>query len=196
VGELEEKPRFQLRARKVILAIPPRLAASTILFTPDLTHTLTQAMLKCSTWMAGQAKFCGLYDRPCWREQGLSGQAFSQRGPLGEVHDGSNNDQKPFGLMGFLNVPASQRRNIESFTVAVLSQFESLYGKEAARPGTVFYQDWAKERYTATQFDQPPAGKTAIWDGVIHFAGSETSSEHGGYLEGALVSAKRAVRGL
>jgi len=55
----------------------------------------------------------------------------------------------------------------------------------------------------ATQFDQPPmyqhplyhppAGKTSIWDGTIHFAGTETADQHGGYLEGALTAAERAV---
>jgi monoamine oxidase len=40
---------------------------------------------------------------------------------------------------------------------------------------------------------QPPAGQTTIWDGIIQFAGSETASQHGGYLEGALAGAERAV---
>jgi monoamine oxidase len=39
----------------------------------------------------------------------------------------------------------------------------------------------------------PPAGKTSIWDGTIHFAGTETADQHGGYLEGALTAAERAV---
>jgi hypothetical protein len=39
----------------------------------------------------------------------------------------------------------------------------------------------------------PPAGKTSIWDGTIHFAGTETADQHGGYLEGALTAADRAV---
>ena len=66
-----------------------------------------------------------------------------------------------------------------------------------------FYQDWACERFTATQFDQPPmvehplyhppAGKTSIWGGIIHFAGTETADQQRGYLEGALTSAERAV---
>lgn len=34
---------------------------------------------------------------------------------------------------------------------------------------------------------------TSVWDKKIIIAGTETSSEHGGHLEGALQSAKRAV---
>ena len=111
VGDLENEPVSLFRAKRVILALPPRLAASTILFTPDLSYQLNQEMLKTGTWMAGQAKFCALYNEPFWREHGLSGQGFSQYGPVGEIHDGSNNDSAPYGLMGFLGFPAVRRNN-------------------------------------------------------------------------------------
>jgi monoamine oxidase len=203
VGELEKDPWSRFRASTVILALPPRLAAATILFTPDLSHHLTQAMLKMGTWMAGQAKFCALYKEPFWRQTGLSGQAFSERGPLGEIHDGSNNSQGPYGLSGFLGIPAVQRNQQKSLTAAILSQLAIIYGQPAAQPSTFFYQDWARERFTATPLDQPPmvehpyyqppAGQTSFWDGTIHFAGTETAIQHGGYLEGALSAAERAV---
>ena len=203
VGELEKEPWSRFSANTVILALPPRLAAATILFTPDLSHLLTQAMLKMGTWMAGQAKFCALYEEPFWRQRGLSGQAFSERGPLGEIHDGSNNSQGPYGLSGFLGIPAVQRSQQKRLTEAILSQLAIIYGKPAEQPATFFYQDWARERFTATPLDQPPmiahphyhppAGQTSFWDGTIHFAGTETAIQHGGYLEGALNAAERAV---
>lgn len=206
VGDVEEEPWTQFRSGRVILAMPPRLAASTMLFTPDLSHHLTQAMLRTGTWMAGQAKFYALYDSPCWRLAGLSGQAFSQRGPLGEIHDGSNNGQGPYGLTGFIGIPAAQRKREKSITDAILSQLAAIYGKPAAQPAAFYYQDWAREKFTATQFDQPPmrehpvyqppAGRTSVWDDILHFAGTETASQQGGYLEGALVSAERAVNNL
>lgn len=203
VGEVEKEPWKQFSTNNIILALPPRLAAATILFEPDLSHDLTQAMLKIGTWMAGQAKFCALYGEPFWRETGLSGQAFSQCGPLGEIHDGSNNCKGPYGLTGFVGIPAVQRNHPKRLTEAILSQLAMVYGKPAAQPMAMFYQDWAQEQFTATRFDQPPmyehplyhppAGKTAIWDGIIRFAGTETANQHGGYLEGALASAERAV---
>jgi monoamine oxidase len=206
VGALEKAPRVRFSADRVILAIPPRLAAATILFTPDLSHNLTQAMLRTGTWMAGQAKFYAFYDSPGWRQAGLSGQAFSQRGPLGEIHDGSNQDAGPYGLTGFLGLPAAQRRREQSLTKDILAQLAALYGETAGRPVAFYYQDWAREKYTATEYDQPtmsehplyqpPAGKTSIWNGTLHFAGSETADRHGGYLEGALESAARAVASL
>ena len=203
VGELEQEPWVQFKAKKVILALPPRLAASTILFNPDLPHKLTQAMLRIGTWMAGQAKFYALYEEPSWQQAGLSGQAFSQRGPMGELHDGSNNNQGPYGLTGFVGIPAAQRHNQQPLIEAILSQLALIYGKPAAQPTTLFYKDWAREQFTATQLDQPPmyehplyhppANQTTFWDNIIHFAGTETAIQHGGYLEGALTAAERAV---
>ena len=203
VGELEKPPRAHYFAQKAILALPPRLTASTILFTPDLSDGLTQAMLKTGTWMAGQAKFFALYKAPFWREAGLSGQAFSQCGPLGEIHDGSNHHGGPFGLNGFLGIPAVQRNQRKGLSEAILRQLVALFGPEAATPLTLFYQDWAREPFTATTHDQPPmtvhpvyrppAGRSSIWDGTLHFAGTETADLYGGYLEGALNAAQRAV---
>lgn len=203
VGNPEEEPISLFKAKKVILAIPPRLAASTILFTPELPYDLTQAMLKTGTWMAGQAKFCALYDKPFWRDYGLSGQAFSQYGPIGEIHDGSNDDMSPYGLMGFLGVPAVRRNNEKELKTAMINQLALLYGEPAENPTAFLYQDWAKEKYTATQYDQPPmlshpfysppAGKISIWDDSVRFAGTETAEQHGGYMEGAIIAAKRAV---
>lgn len=203
VGELEKAPRAQFLAQKVILALPPRLTAATILFTPELSDHLTQAMLKTGTWMAGQAKFFVLYDSAFWRHAGLSGQAFSERGPLGEIHDGSNDDSAPYGLTGFVGFPAVQRNQQPDLGGAILSQLAALFGQAAATPVNLFYQDWARERFTATEFDQPPmrhhplyqppAGRTGIWDSAVLFAGTETAEQHGGYLEGALCAAERAV---
>ncbi len=206
VGELEGEPWKQFEAAKIILALPPRLAAATILFTPELSHQLTQAMLQIGTWMAGQAKFFAIYDAPFWQTMGLSGQAFSERGPLGEIHDGSGHRRGAYALTGFVGIPAVQRNQHPMLDKAILAQLAAVFGEPAAQPTCFFYQDWARERFTATEWDQPPmydhphyhppAGRTSIWEDTIHFAGTETAPQHGGYLEGALIAAERAVRHL
>ena len=203
VGCLDQAPMCRLRASGIILALPPRLAACSILFTPDLSYDLTQAMLKVSTWMAGQAKFFALYDRADWRKIGFSGQGFSLCGPLGEIHDGSSAADRPYGLTGFVGIPALRRNNKEGIIQAILSQLTLLYGQAAGHPAGIYYQDWAREEFTATEYDQrsvhnhpeyqPPSGTTSVWDGTFHFAGTETADHLGGYLEGALSSAERAV---
>ncbi|WDP85356.1 MAG: FAD-dependent oxidoreductase [Desulfobacter sp.] len=68
VGRHDQAPKCRIDASQMILALPPRLAACSILFTPDLSYDLTQAMLKASTWMAGHAKFFALYEKADWRE--------------------------------------------------------------------------------------------------------------------------------
>ncbi len=206
VGELESEPRERFQAGKVVIALPPRLAAATILFEPDLTFHLNQAMLGTGTWMAGHAKCCALYEEPFWRRRGLSGNGFSEHGPLVEIHDGSNNDRGPYALTGFVGVPAAMRRHEPHLTDAIVHQLTVIFGEPAAQPAAIFYKDWACERFTATQYDQspmvthpvyqPPAGQSAIWNGTIHFAGTETADQHGGYLEGALAAAERAVTNL
>ncbi len=205
VGKLEKEPWAQFIAGEVILALPPRLAAASILFTPDLPHNLNQAMLGTGTWMAGQAKFYAFFEEPSWRQSGLSGLAFSECGPLMEIHDGCNISQGPYGLTGFIGIPAMQRSRIQSLREAILRQLAGIFGEGAAQPKEFFYQDWAREQYTSTVYDQPamyehplyrpPAGQSSIWDGAVHFAGAETADEYGGYLEGALGSAERAVIG-
>ncbi|MEJ2037998.1 MAG: FAD-dependent oxidoreductase [Desulfosarcinaceae bacterium] len=203
VGHLDQEPQCRLKASRIILALPPRLAARSILFTPDLSFHLTQAMLKASTWMAGQAKFFALYEKADWRNTGLSGQGFSLCGPLGEIHDASGEADSPYGLTGFVGIPALRRKNKEIMIPSILAQLSLLFGQEAAQPVQVYYQDWAREEFTATEYDRraahnhpefhPPSGKTSIWDNTLLFAGTETADHLGGYLEGALSSAERAV---
>ncbi|WP_331458127.1 flavin monoamine oxidase family protein [Pseudorhodobacter antarcticus] len=77
-----------LVADQVILAMPPRLAAQ-IQCSPALPDTAMAAMRSVKTWMAGQAKAVAVYDTPFWREDGLSGDASSRRGPMVEIHDAS-----------------------------------------------------------------------------------------------------------
>ena len=62
-------------ADSVILALPPRLVAGTIAFSPELPSDLRDALDAVPTWMAGHAKVLAVYDRPFWRAQGLSGTA-------------------------------------------------------------------------------------------------------------------------
>lgn len=203
VGRHDQKPMCQLKASRIILALPPRLAASSILFTPDLPPNHTQAMLKASTWMAGHAKTFALYHKAHWREIGLSGQGFSYCGPLGEIHDGSDETAGPYGLTGFVSIPALQRKDKKSIIQAILTQFTQLYGQKAGQPDQLYYQDWAKEEFTATEYDlrsahnhpeyHPPSGEKSLWDGCLKISGTETADQFGGYLEGALSSAQRAV---
>lgn len=78
-----------------------------------------------------------------------------------------------------------------------------LFGEEAGRPKSVLYEDWSRDPFTATASDavdnltHPSYGPTpslgAPWRDRVFFASSETASQYGGYLEGALEAADQVV---
>ncbi|OOY32809.1 FAD-dependent oxidoreductase [Thioclava sp. F36-6] len=193
-------------AEHVVLAVPPRVAAH-MSFAPQLSEAQMQALRAIPTWMAGHAKFVALYERPFWREAGLSGDAMSQRGPLAEIHDASGPDGTPAALFGFLGVPARARIGQEEVVkAAALEQLGRIFGPEAANPQTYALEDWAVAPETATGADLEPLRfhpdyglppvLRGLREGRVHFASSETAPEMGGYMEGALAAAERVAHDL
>ncbi|CAN5384530.1 FAD-dependent oxidoreductase [soil metagenome] len=192
-----------LRASVAVVALPPRLAAQRIRFDPALPSDLCASLLSKPTWYGGQAKAVAVHDRPFWREAGLSGFATSAAGPLAEIHDAS----PPSGagaLVGFFVLPPKERQELGEGAVRdlVAKQLTRLFGSPAAHPIALLYKDWATDPETAVEDDlQPtnadpaygPPSNAPIWNGRLVFAGTETAPEHGGYLEGALLSAESAV---
>ena len=196
-----------LVASSVILALPPRLLASALRWSPVLPTEVSQRWADTPTWMAGHAKLLALYDTPFWRAAGLSGSAVSQAGPFAEVHDASDADGRQAALFGFVGVPAPWRRRMGRQTLvdAALAQLARLFGPEALAPQAVQMQDWADEVDTATHADAQPASAhptpistalPAAWRDRVHLAGSEFAPDFPGYLEGAVLAAERAVHAL
>jgi len=191
----------------VIFAVPPRLLASTLRWSPELPTGVLQSWADAPTWMAGHAKLLAVYSTPFWRAAGLSGRAVSQAGPLAEVHDASDAEGRQAALFGFVGVPAPWRRRMgrQALVDAALAQLARLFGPEALAPQAVHVQDWADEAETATHADAQPASahpapvSTALpapWLDRVHLAGSEFAPDFPGYLEGAVLAAERAVQAL
>jgi monoamine oxidase len=191
----------------VLLALPPRLATSTIVFEPPLPDDLKSHWDHMPTWMAPHAKYVAVYDQPFWREQGLSGQARSACGPLVEIHDASNPQGKA-ALFGFVGLPANQRQQLTQVELKSLcrKQLEALFGNEATTPQFELLQDWAIEPYTATAQDSsfsaqhaaapPNQTATGTWRHRITGIGSEWSVEFPGYIAGAIDAASVGVEAL
>lgn len=193
----------ELVADHVILALPPRLAAATVAFAPALDEATLLRWRETATWMAPHAKFLAIYDRPFWRQAGLSGTAQSSLGPMVEIHDAS----LPSGaaaLFGFLGLDRRQRLALgeAAITRACVGQFVRLFGPEAGQPHATLFKDWAADPLTATAADEQPGGHpaadprpwvTGAWAQGLSLAGSETSATDPGYLAGALDAAERAV---
>lgn len=191
----------------VLLALPPRLAASTLGFEPALPPGLARQWLRTDTWMAPHAKYFAVYEQPFWREQGLSGEARSALGPLVEIHDASLPGGRA-AVFGFLGVPARVRKGLapEVLRTHCRAQLARLFGPQAGAPAAEFLQDWALEPYTATTADGDASGQHAqapaaapsegSWSGRLIGIGSEWSPQFPGYLAGAVDAAGRGVRAL
>ncbi|MDD1784317.1 FAD-dependent oxidoreductase [Enterovibrio sp. ZSDZ35] len=196
-----------LTATSLIFAMPLRLIARKIHFEPPLNQQLQNVFNNTETWMAAHAKAVFIYDKPFWRENGFSGSASSNVGPMVEIHDASPEiDGEPqYGaLMGFMGINGPARKTAGDETLKALAQKQlvKLFGPEADNPISVQYIDWFQERFTATNDD------VATMHGLygltqkdrnhpnIFFAGTETSRQYGGYVEGALDAASNAVNQL
>src|SRR4051812_20032482 len=84
-----DSDKHSFYAKRVIVAMPPALCAR-IIYTPKLTalrDQLTQRMPQ-GTLMKAEA----VYDKPFWRDDGLTGQAVSDSGPIRVTFDNSPPD--------------------------------------------------------------------------------------------------------
>lgn len=193
------------RAEHVLLALPPRLAEQAITFEPALPKELALQWRATSTWMAPQAKYIAVYDQPFWRGHGLSGEARSGRGPLGEIHDAS----MPGGcaaLFGFFGLPVQVRRNWPDDVLRshCRAQLARLFGAQAAVPRADFIKDWACDPCTAVDLDlsaasshhagAPARAASGPWRHALTGISSEWSPQFPGYVAGAVEAAELGVQ--
>ncbi|MFT7370457.1 MAG: monoamine oxidase [Octadecabacter sp.] len=183
-------------AQKVIVAVPLRVAALTLNL-PWAPPSLIDAMLSTPTWMATHAKAVALYERPFWRDAGLSGRIASCSGPLIEAHDHTGLDHTSAAIFGFISWPPEQRRNDpEGLKQAILDQLCECFGKAALRPTKLVVEDWAANPRIVTDLDvfhpaaHPDVGPAVLrqphLDDRVRFAVSEVSKLSPGLIEGAL----------
>ena len=192
-------------ARFAIVALPPRLALHTLRFAPDIPPPLKAAMAATPTWMGGAMKGVAVYPEPFWRERGRSGRGVSYAGPLGDIHDASTADGAHAALFGFFGSREVDRGGTQAERMArVLRQLGRMFGPEAAHPLEYLELDWTREGYTSTPLDVLPLTDHPAYghplfhepclEGRVHWAGTETSPQEGGYLDGAVASGQDVAR--
>lgn len=176
----------------VISTLPPRLAVQNITYSPPLPAELQTHLQNIPTWMGYAAKCVIEYPDAFWREEGLSGFAFSHVGPLGEIHDACTEENA--ALFGFLHSAAKEDNLKEN----IIEQLIRLFGKQAADFSNIYCVDWKKEIYTSASLDARPLSQHPSYgfdmthfDGKLIFSSTESAFEEGGYLEGAVNAAKR-----
>jgi len=177
----------------VILTLPPRLAVK-VHFTPELPTPLLSKMKQTQTWMGNSAKCVVEFKKAFWREKGLSGFVFSHLGPLGEIHDACTKDKA--ALFGFVNLNA----DISNLEQDVKTQMIRLFDIEQSEIVKVYFVDWKRELFTSVTEDTKSLGghpqygiDTKAYSQKVLFSSTEFSFEEGGYIEGALIQAKKIV---
>ena len=202
-----ESSRFIVKAKQVVITVPPRLLVNTVSFNPVLDMRMRELMKNTATWMAGHAKVVVRYPRAFWRKADFSGNVLAAyRGAvLGEIFDACSANAEQAALSGFFALPAVLRSRYRSdLEVMILDQLVSLFGREAAKPDEIIIKDWFDAQLTATRADEsPPPSHPQYghpwlqldhWSDKLYFGGTETASQLGGYLEGALESAERVAK--
>jgi monoamine oxidase len=191
-----------VEARAVILAVPPALA-SRLAYSPALPKGKA-ALLKALV-PGSLTKATAVFDRPFWRDAGLSGQGVADTGAARTIFDNSPPDGSIGVLFGFVGgsayapwgpLPADQRR------AQVLESFATFVGDQARAPADYFEQDWTKERWTrgcpVAHVAPGVLTKYGPWlrrrVGRVHFAGTETADYWLGYMDGAVRAGERAAR--
>jgi monoamine oxidase len=188
-------------AERVVVAVPPAVV-SKIRFSPGLPSG-KRAILK--GLVPGKLiKWEAVYDKPFWREAGLSGQVVSDVGPANTTFDNSPPDGSPGIMFGFLGGAEGKRAAKLSKSArrkAVLDNFVTYFGDEAADPVKAFEKDWTDEPWirgcpvghTGTNVFRKNGPALRVPSGRVHFAGTETSTYWFGYMDGAVRSGERAA---
>lgn len=193
---------FRVRARRVVVALPPVLAGR-LVYDPPLPGArdqLTQRMANGSV-----IKVSAVYAEPFWRADGLAGQVGSDTGHVRAVFDTSPPpDARPGVLQAFVVGGAARDlsgREPRERRELVLEALGRWFGPRARSPERYLEKDWAADEWARGCFHcyAPPG----VWTqhghalrapvGRLHWAGTETAVHGLGTMAGAVDAGERAA---
>ena len=192
----------ELRAQRVILALPPQLLSEISL---DLDLSGRAQWCQRAIVKGRVVKTVIVYEQAWWRLHGLNGQVISPNGPIDHLADASDQEGSPGILIAFATgCRADQLAALEEGPrkTLILEQIRSSLG-DAPTPPIAFHSinwngdPWSQGGYASrlgpshSSGDQPCLADPI---GRVHFAGTETASQWRSYMEGALQSGERAAR--
>ncbi|ROH87777.1 FAD-dependent oxidoreductase [Stagnimonas aquatica] len=189
-----------LRARRVVIACAPPVAEA-IHHHPALPEP--RARVQRDSFMGTIYKLIVVYDRPFWREAGLSGELLLLDGPLSAVVDVS-----PPNGPGHLCtlVPGQAARELDALDPQqrrdlLLATLARHFGERARSPLSVHEKSWHLDPYVLGGYLAWPrpgayaalaaAGAEPV--GRLHWAGTESAARYAGYFEGAVRAGERAA---
>ncbi|WP_315975301.1 flavin monoamine oxidase family protein [Phyllobacterium zundukense] len=188
-------------ANEVIIAVPPVMARK-IIFHPSLPDAINNAL---ASWKSGTVvKLLIRYAEPFWRRTGLSGSVIwvDPRGLY--ACDASHDDQHP-ALVVFLGGPIAVEWSSlgeEALKQEVLSRLVVALGSEAGTPLDILLRNWIDDTWSGGGYSDivevmnAIEAENALRRGFagITFASSELSPSFPGYIEGAIIAGRLAVR--
>lgn len=181
---------------KVIITLPPKLFLGSILFEPSIPNEVIEIGQQTHTWMSESIKVALTYTRPFWKDKNPIGSIFSNTGLISEMYDHTNFEESKFALMGFIN-GGFAFTTIEERKKRVLAQLRVYFGQQVE--DYISYQEtlWRNETYTHLDYDGfilphqnngHPIFQKVLMNGKLFISGSETASQHPGYMDGAVES--------
>lgn len=185
---------LRVRARFAVVAVPPNLY-SRIDYVPELPRERQVAHQHVSMGLV--IKVQAAYDRPFWRDRGLSGTGFASHELVCEVYDNSSPHESRGMLVGFIAGEAADRAWAlpeEERRRAILHSFAAYFGEEATQPVAYYVSDWGSEQWTrgafATSYD---LGGLSRWGhqqnqpvGPMFFASSDIQGSGYQHVDGGV----------
>lgn len=188
-------------SRQAIIAVPPA-TASRIAYDPPLPRRLAASL---GAWESGSVIKCFVrYERPFWRESGLSGTVM-WRDQHGLFACEASRDACHAMLVVFMGGPRAACWGVldeAGFRTELLSRLAAALGPDAAMPLEVLRRDWTNDGWSGGGYGdmimdiQAHDAETVLRAGhpPLHFASSETALSFPGYVEGAIVAGREAAR--
>ncbi len=199
---------LEVRALRVIVAVPPVLYTR-ISFDPPLPRR--QQMMHQHLSMGFVIKVHAVYENPFWREDGLSGTAFSPYELSHEAYDNTNFGDPRGTLVGFVSDEAADgvfTVSAEERKQRILTSLSHYFGDKALTPVVYYESDWATEEWTrgayAASFDLGGLARFGadlrVPVGPIFFSCSDLAGKGYQHVDGAIrmgrQTAKEIVAGL
>jgi putrescine oxidase len=199
--EIEAGP-VSARARAAIVAVPPNLTGA-IRFHPTLPawrRRLEEAVSQGSI-----NSILAVYERPFWRDDGLSGQGFAPYELVRELYDNSPPSASVGVLCTFLAGETAERAGrlgADERRAAVLEGMAKYVGPKALEPVDFIETDWSAEEWTRGAYGATfgVGGLTRFGEdltrpiGPIHWACTDIAGVGHIHMDGGIRSGERAAR--
>lgn len=146
-------------------------------------------------------KLAVTYKTPFWREKGLNGAMQSDVAPLQLIFDNSPPDAS-IGVLSCFMSPAEAPHLADRMAreKGVIAELVRYFGPEAAKPIGYIEKDWAVDPWATGCITPLTPGILSLTGpalreptGRIHWAGTETSDQWCGFMDGAVRSGERVA---